>query len=511
MIVNMALTSAASIPLPTIAEEFDVPDSQLTWIVSAYPLSSGCLLLIFGRLADLYGRKKMFLAGMAWLTIFSLGVAFANNDITLDILRGLQGVGAAAQVPAALGILAHAFPPSKARSFAFATFAAGAPLGGACGLVFSGILTQLTVKTWRSTFYLITGLGAVCVVAGFFAIDPDLPSTEIDQRVDWIGATLVTAGLVLIVFVLTQGEIAPQQWKTPYIIALLIVGVFLVGLFLVWQHYLEKVNDDPLAVRSKWTPPPIMRLSLWGRANGRVAVVMAVAFLNFCCFQSWCYWSQLYYQNYEGRTPILTIIRLLPMNVSGVICNIIVANAVGRLPFICFMVSGTALTSVAPLLFAFVNSDAVYWAYGFPAACLAVVGADFVFAAGTLFCAKVALPHEQSLAGALFQTMTQLGTSFGLTISTIVYDRVLAQRSAALGVIVDSSGAGAPRSALLDSFHAAEWSNFAFGAFAAILSFVAFQNVGIVGHSDADSERTATSAEEERTVDEKAVGGPSAA
>ncbi len=92
-----------------------------------------------------------------------------------------------------------------------------------------------------------------------------------------------------------------------------------------------------------------------------------------------------------------------------------------------------------------------------------------------------------------------------------MYDRVLAQRSAALGVIIDSSGAGAPRSALLDSFHAAEWSNFAFGAFAAILSFVAFQNVGIVGHSDADSERTATSAEEERTVDEKAVGGPSAA
>lgn len=80
------------------------------------------------------------------------------------------------------------------------------------------------------------------------------------------------------------------------------------------------------------------------------------------------------------------------------------------------------MTSVAPLLFAFVNSDAVYWAYGFPAACLAVVGADFVFAAGTLFCAKVALPHEQSLAGALFQTMTQVRLAHQLSYRVIDLD-----------------------------------------------------------------------------------------
>nr|ACZ59476.1 putative efflux transporter [Flammulina velutipes] len=185
------------------------------------------------------------------------------------------------------------------------------------------------------------------------------------------------------------------------------------------------------------------------------------------------------------------------MFVSGVICNFIVAKTVARISFVWFMVIGTALTSVASLLFAFIDADVTYWAFGFPAACLSVVGADFVFATGTLFAAKVALPHEQSLAGALFQTMTQLGTSFGLTVSTIVFDRVIVQRSAALGVTVDSTGVGAPRPAQLDSYYAAEWSNFAFGALAALVSIIVFRNVGIVGHEDDTvSEKTARNSEE---------------
>ncbi|KAK0467833.1 putative efflux transporter [Desarmillaria tabescens] len=496
MMVNNANQTSVSIALPTMAVDLDVPESELTWVVSAYPLSAGCLLLMFGRIADLYGRKKVYCFGALWLAVFTLGVSFANNAMTLDILRGLQGVGAAATIPASarLGILAHAFPPSRARTIAFATFAAGAPIGGAIGTAIGGVMVQLTKQTWRSLFYLNTGLTVASLALGLFTIDRDLPSTEDDQRIDVVGTFLATAGLVLIVFILTQGELAPQQWKTPYITALLITGVIFIVLFLFWQHYLERQQDSANSP-SKWTPPPLMRLSLWTRANGRVAVVMVIAFLNWCCFQGWCYWTQLYYQNYEGRTPILTVVRMVPQNVSGLICNVIVAFVAGRVPFIYFMVSGTALTSAASLLFALINPTTTYWAFDFPAAVLSVVGADFVFAAGTLFIAKVSLPHEQSVAGAVFQTMTQLGTSFGVTISTVVYDRVLRARAEDFGT--DSSNA--PKPAQLDAYQAAAWTDFAFGIFAALLALVFFQGAGVLKEREGDADTLAVPEDDVQT------------
>lgn len=133
-----------------------VPPPQRTRARS--PAPQGCLLIFFGRLADLHGRKKAFLVGVAWLGVFSVGCGFARDAITLDVLRGIQGLGPAATIPASvspppstpvcaltraqLGILAHAFPPSRARSLAFATFSAGAPIGGAVGTQIGGILTQ---------------------------------------------------------------------------------------------------------------------------------------------------------------------------------------------------------------------------------------------------------------------------------------------------------------------------------------------------------------------------------
>lgn len=114
-------------------------------------------------------------------------------------------------------------------------------------------------------------------------------------------------------FVLSQGELAPQGWKTPCetaptpytipltlnifaildIIALLVVGVFMVSLFLVWERYLEQVLDDPSRVSSVWTPPPLMRLSLWARAKGRMAVILAIVFLHWSAFISWNFWVQV--------------------------------------------------------------------------------------------------------------------------------------------------------------------------------------------------------------------------
>uniref|UniRef100_D8Q973 Major facilitator superfamily (MFS) profile domain-containing protein n=2 Tax=Schizophyllum commune (strain H4-8 / FGSC 9210) TaxID=578458 RepID=D8Q973_SCHCM len=501
MAANISNTMAVSIALPTTGDELGIQQDQLQWVTNAYALSSGCLLLMFGRIADVYGRKKTFLAGALWLFAFTLGCAFVKDALTLEILRGVQGVGGAAIIPAALGILAHAFPPSRARSIAFATFAAGAPVGGALGTILGGAFTQYTKDTWRAVFYFCAALAGVCFLGGMYAIQADPPSTEKDRRVDWLGSFLVTAGLTLIIFILAQGEIAePKQWGTPYIIALIVLGAFFLALFIAWQWYLERVQDDPNAAYSVWTPPPLMRLSLLSRAHGRYGVQMIITFLNWCVFLSWQFYAQLFYQEYQGYSPMLAAIRFIPMFITGVLCNVFIAAFVAHVSLVWLMALGTIITSVAALLFALIDPNAPYWAFGFPAAITSVFGADFVFAAGTLFIAKISRPHEQSVSGGLFQTMIQLGTSMGIAVSTVVYDNVQKQQ-----------GGSSSRDAQLQAYQAAQWTAFGFGALACLLSLVFLRGVGVIGHKEekglgeevADEERTAVSRQDNQAAAEE--------
>ncbi|KAK7040368.1 hypothetical protein VNI00_009838 [Paramarasmius palmivorus] len=490
MVSNSVNNTGVSIAIPTIEHDLRIGTVDLQWIVSGYSLSSGCLLLLLARLADLYGRKKAFVLGSAWLLAFTIGCAFVREPLTLNILRGIQGIGAAATIPAAIGILAHSFPPGQMRAFAFATFGAGAPIGSAFGWAVGGVLTQLTDQKWRSIFYFNAALIFVTLVIGVLAFDRDLPSTEPDRRVDWIGAGLVTVGLVLVVFVLGQGEIAPQRWKTPYIIGLLIVGIIFLALFLLWQGYLEAVrsansNDGsvpPTGHSLLPTPPPLMPLSLWARAKGRVSVVMWIGFLLWASFLSWNYWALVYYQDYAGLSPILTMVRIVPMFVTGMLCNVFVAFVVGYIPLVWLMGLGAMITSAASLLFALIDPNAPYWAFGFPAAILSVFGVDFVFTAGTMFIAKVAPLHQQSLAGGVFQCMTKLGTSLGLTISTVVFDNVLQNTSRRDGLPPPPDARHAEKYIQLRSYHAAFWSTFAFGVLSSILAFAFLRGAGLVGH-----------------------------
>ncbi|KAG2101573.1 major facilitator superfamily domain-containing protein [Suillus discolor] len=455
MVVNVTNTSSVSISLPTIEKDLNIKEEQLQWLVSAYSLSSGCFLLFFGRLADIYGRKKAFMIGTCSQVAFSLGCGFAQSGTTLVILRAFQGTGAAATIPSALGILAHAFPPSRMRSIAFATFAAGAPVGGAFGMIIGGVLTQITSTHWRSPFYLVAAMSALTGISGVISFDADVTSEE---AVDWIGVSLITVGLVLILFVLGQGEVAPQGWKTPYIITLLIIGIIMVLLFLLWERHLEQGTDDPSRAPSAWRPPPLMSLSLWTRAKGRMAVILVIAFLNWSGFMSWSFWVQLYYQDYLLLTPIETMLRFIPMFVVGCLCNVLVAMFVGKLPLIIFAVSGTLLTASAAILFALIDPTVTYWAFGFPSAVLVVFGADFVYSSGTIFIAKIALPHERSVAGAMFQTMAQLGIAVGLAVSTLVFNIVVKNESADLGVTLNSASTNAPRSAQLKGYRSAQWT-----------------------------------------------------
>lgn len=272
------------------------------------------------------------------MLIWSLACGFAPNEIGLDVMRGVQGLGSAATIPACLGILAHSFElGSTLRTIAFATFSSGAPIGAALGNVTTSVLTQFTKYAfilyslvnntlkipsfsitfdmsrpgWKSTFYFQAGLAGLVFILGIVAIDPDTHHLDpaLDRRVDWLGAFLVTAGLVLLVFALGDGETAkPSQWRSGYIIALIIVGVFLLAAFVWWEHilgrrmdaFLEKTSDlEKVSIEDEHSgereekslfAPPLLNLSIFKRASGRLSVIFIIVFFVWAGFSGWAYY-----------------------------------------------------------------------------------------------------------------------------------------------------------------------------------------------------------------------------
>ncbi|KAG8923575.1 hypothetical protein FRC00_006067 [Tulasnella sp. 408] len=420
--------------LPTMGKDLDIPEARLQWPVTAYSITGG--------------------------------------------------IGGAAIIPSAvraalidsIGIIAQEFPPGKARSIAFATFSCGAPVGGSIGMLVGGAVTELSSIRWRAMFFILCGMAALSAISVFLVVPKDVRDENRDKRVDWVGAGLVTASLVLLLFALAQGEVAPSGWKTAYIVALLVVSIVGLSGFIAWEHYLE----------AKTTFPPLMKLSLWKRARGKFAAMQAIGFFQWMAFMSWGYWVTLYYQNYLGLSPVATMLRFIPLFLSGATCNLVVAMVVGRIDGSILLGIGCTATGVACLLFANIVPHATFWAFGFPSATLVVFGADFVFATGSIFVAKVALPEEQSLAGGVFNTLMQVGGAIGLAISGVVADRVTQKEARKLGVDFDPASSDSlkpPLEATLKGYRAAQWLAFAFCMLALTLVVSVLRGIGKVGRS----------------------------
>ena len=168
-------------------------------------------------------------------------------------------------------------------------------------------------------YWVVAGICVIVLVAGIFSIDKDIHHTDVDRRVDWIGAFLVTGGLVLLTYGLTDGP--SRGWSAPLVIVFLVLSVLLIGAFVLWEHYLI----------SRCAFPPLMPLEIWTRDHGRFSAMQLTGFLEWACFTSLTFWVALYYQNYLRLSPMLAMVRVIPMAVTGVICNVIVAITVGHI------------------------------------------------------------------------------------------------------------------------------------------------------------------------------------
>ncbi|KAI8592232.1 major facilitator superfamily domain-containing protein [Geranomyces variabilis] len=399
-------SGAVTIALPTIAAEFDIEESQLQWVISAYALTFAGFLLILGRLADIYGQKKIFILGMIWFAVWSIVCGFMHNIIGLDIARALQGMGAAASGPSAAGMLGKYFHGRPiARNRAFSVFGATNPIGFVAGMFIGGIFTQ-TIG-WRWVFHLCGIVSMLVVLLAVFGIARDEIHPDIDRRVDWIGAILGTAGIVLLTYAVSAGN--TDGWGSPQIIVSFILSVLLLVGFIVYEHR---------------CPYALLPLNLFKRP-GFAAIVVVLFSVQWTFGGTYLFHLTLAFQKVYDMNPIVTALHLSPLTIMGAIAALFSAYMILNFQRPKLAISGCMLMmAVATGLFAFVHVDTSYWRVIFPSELLVIIGYELVYNYANILVQTSVGPHQQSLASGVFTTTAQIANGIGLAVETTVSSAV---------------------------------------------------------------------------------------
>ncbi|KAK5122865.1 hypothetical protein LTR85_003780 [Meristemomyces frigidus] len=413
MAIAMGSFIAGSVTVTSsfIGKDLDMSTAEITWISSAVSLSSGAFLLFFGKVADLFGRKILFVGSLFIFAVFALGAGFSKSAITLDVLSGFMGLSCASAVPPAVGLLGIIYEkPSKRKNYAFACFSAGNPLGFVFGTIFGGIAMDLF--GWRASYWLFAIIFLVFAIIGVWTIPKDFTprgplNLESLKRFDMVGVVAIIFGIGMFSAALSLGETAPQGWKTGYVLALLIVGLSLVIGFVFWEL---------------WVEYPLVPMGIWKDRN--FSVCLAILVLGFMAFTPGAFFISLYFQDVWHLSALEVAVRLLPMAIWGMIVNLLAGLVLHRISNKLLMLIATVSYTGACLLLAVNRHNTSYWSLCFPAFILLVTGADLEFNVANMYVMSSMPPSQQSIAGGIFQTVAKLSMTIGFGIATAVFNAV---------------------------------------------------------------------------------------
>jgi EmrB/QacA subfamily drug resistance transporter len=404
-----------NIALPYIQADLGFSQANLPWVITGYALAFGGLLLLGGRLGDLYGRRRIFVIGLSIFGVASLLGGLAANPEMLLGARALQGLGAALASPAALALITTTFPAGPARNRAFAVYAAMSGAGAAVGLILGGWLTGssldvfgTTVDGWRLTLLINTpiGLVAAALAPRFFA-----ESEKNDGALDVPGAFTGTFGLLGIVYGLSRA--ATEGWGDVWTILSLAAGVALLAGF----AFVESRAEHPLL--------PIRIFQNRTRAASFVAMMLLPAAM----FAMFFYLSQ-YIQNVMGYSPLEAGFAFLPFSAGIIVAAGIASNLVARMDPRYLAGIGTLMATVALFLFSRIpfdtdvpitqNVQASYVTDILPGIILMSVGMGLTFVPVTLTAVHHVRAEDSGIGSGVLNTMQQVGGALGLaTLSTV--------------------------------------------------------------------------------------------
>ncbi len=414
-----------NVALPTIGRDLRFPESDLQWLVTAYGLTFAGFLLLGGRAADLLGRRRVLMAGLAVFTVASLAGGLATADAFLIVMRGLQGLGAALVLPAALSIVTNMFAEGAERNKALGIWGGVGALGGTVGLLAGGILT--TYAGWRYIFLFNVPIGVAAL-----ALTPRMVAESRGggpRRYDIFGAVSVTAALLVLVYGISQ---APQAgWTSVQTVVMLAAGVALFGLFIVIETRVEA---------------PLLPLRLF--RLGSVAGSNAVGFLLGTSFFTFVFVGTLYMQQVLRFSALTTGAAWMTASVTSLACAGLSQRLVTRTSPKLVMAAGMVMIGAGILWAAQAPAHGSFWRDLAAPFFVAGLGTAFTFIPTSIGALAGVAGRDAGVASGLLNTAQNFGGAIGVAVASSIaasYSHTLAQ---------PGSGAAA---ALTGGFERALW------------------------------------------------------
>jgi EmrB/QacA subfamily drug resistance transporter len=391
VVLDISITNVA---LPAIKAQLHFNDSSLQWVITAYALAFGGFLLLGGRAADLFGRKRTLLIGLVAFSTFSLLIGLSTSATALIVLRALQGLAAALMSPSALSIVLTTFDEGPDRNRALAYWTLVATGGAAVGLLLGGFLTQYF--DWQWNFFINVPVGIVVALA-IWLIVPVHEKEERNMGLDLPGAGLVTASLIALVFGFSEAPI--WGWLALPTIAVVALAVVLMALF-IWN---ERVSAHPLM------PLSIFKIRNVSGANLMMAPIYAGMLGTF-------FIATLYMQNVLQYSPFIAGLSFLPFPVILAIMSTRIPSLVEQYGFKLFLIVGPLLASAGMLWLSFIPVGGSYLFNLLPTFVLIPFGMGMTFMPIIAAATSGVPSHEAGLASGLITTSQQMGGALGLSI-----------------------------------------------------------------------------------------------
>ncbi|KAK5154424.1 hypothetical protein LTS14_006559 [Recurvomyces mirabilis] len=377
----------------------------------------------------------------------------------------MQGIANAMTVPTSISIVSTSVADGKPRNLGFACLGLSQPLGFSVGLVLGGVFVD--TLGWRSGFYIGGGLSFLLFVMAIWALPSPPPAAptlsqkstlqRLVQDVDWVGAGIACTSIALFSFVLAMLSSEIDNIRRASNIILLVFSVALAPAFAFWMNRQEKRNKPALIPNSIWK-------------NSAFTSICLMVLLVYGVQNSIELFSSLFFQKVQFTSALGASLRLLPNLLCGVAIELITGLIINKVPAMVAVLASAALAAIAPLLMAIINPKWPYWYDAFPAQILAPVSGDVLFTVGLIIVSASFPPQTQGLAGAVFNTVAQIGTSIGLTVLSVISTAVTKENGSEESV-----------PAIMKGYRASFWTLFAMMILATGIGGVGLRKLGKVG------------------------------
>ncbi len=398
-ILDVAIVNVA---IPSIETDLDIKRETVQWVITAYAITFGGFLLLGGRMADLLGRRRIFVLGIVLFTLASLACGLSKAADSAEVLiaaRAVQGLGAAIISPAALSIVTTTFSEGAERNKALGIWGALGGSGAAAGVLFGGILVKYL--GWEWIFFVNVPVGILV----FLLAERIIPESRVEdaqRRFDAAGAITVTSGLAVLVYAISK---APDDgWGSTRTILLLIVAGLLLAAFIVIE----------LRGRAPLVPFGIFRNRSLSGANVVGFLMGMVIFANFFVLT-------LYVQQVLGWSALKTGVTFLATAGTTVIWAGVAQALATRLGPRVVMTAGLLVLAAALYWYTRIPVDGSYWPDLLPAYLIFAVGLAFAFVPVSIAALTGVAPHEAGLASGLLNTSQQIGGAIGVAVATTIF------------------------------------------------------------------------------------------